>query len=113
MPLAEVGSVVSSVFEQLPHQGELARVEMDFGAIVVVHDADFGRITPGEERGPRRNAKRIGAVRPREDHAVRRQAIHVRRMNVLGADAIAGRFGELLVGGNDQDVRLYAGGRGN
>ena len=109
VPLAEISGGVAGAAEQRPHHGEFARID---GYDVVGLNAGLGRVPPGEHRSARRHAERVGAVGPRERHAVGGQAVHVRRPKVPVADAAAHGVGELLVRHDKQDVPAGSPGAG-
>ena len=108
MPFAKVTGGVAGAFEISAHGREPPGV--DRRGIVGLYSG-LDRIAPGKDGGSRRYTERIGAIGASEQHAVRGQAIHMGRFEILFADAAAHGIGRLLVRGDEEDVGVVCGER--
>src|SRR5579872_3989327 len=112
--LAEVARLIAGMLEQRAHAGEFLRVKRPHGFRpsraeprigIVDLDACLGRITSREHGCARRHAQGVGAISASEEHAIRGHAIHVGSLDKAVADTAAQRFGEQVVGYEDEYVR--------
>ena len=102
MRFAGIARVVSGVFEDPSHDRKAISVDAD---PVVVLDARFVRIPAGKRGCPGRLTDRIRTIGTRKTHAVGRQTVDVRRVDILVPDDATHRVRKPMIGHDDEDVR--------
>lgn len=115
MPLAEVSRLISGVPEGRSHAGERLGIELGARLVIVVSVLILSRIglypclngvVARVHRSAGWTAERVGSIGADELHSARSKAVEIWRVNKLAADPAAHGGQRLLVGGDEQDVRL-------
>jgi hypothetical protein len=108
VPFPAVGGVVAGGLEISTHTHQPRRIEAVRRLFRVLGHASLMGIEPGEHGSTPRHAQWVRTVGAGEQQASGGQPVHCRRMQVLPAHPATHHLGKLLVGNDEEKIRLAA-----